>query len=96
MGEGQMYLRLNLEKNAMFSDIAESVNLANRQLSDKLQSIIKNTVRLSAVEEELSSCLRPNDRADEHTRKLAYQLKICTSRLKNDLKEFRCADKESV
>jgi hypothetical protein len=103
MGEGQMYSKLNLEQSAIFSDIAESINFANRQLSDKLQSIIRNTVRLSAVEEELSSCLRPihpasarEDNIDEHTRKLVYQLKICTSRLKNDLKEFSCGNSESA
>jgi len=88
MGEGQLYTEVKLDRREIFSDIAESVNVANHQLSDKLQSIIKNADRLSAVEHELSSHFKPKNSVDKHTRNLVCQLKISTSRLKNDLSEF--------
>jgi methyl-accepting chemotaxis protein len=88
MGEGRLYSRINLNRCEIFFEIAESVNLANQQLSDKLQSIIKNADRLSAVEHELSSHLKAKNAVDEHGRNLVCQLKISASRLKNDLSEF--------
>jgi len=88
LGEGRFNEKIDLDQEEMFSDIAESVNLANRNLMDKMQSIIKNTNRLSAVEEELTSRFRPRNSIDIHTKNLVCQLKICTSRLRNDLSSF--------
>lgn len=88
LGEGRLDEPLNLDREELFVDIAESVNMAGEQLSDKLQSIVRNTNRLSQVEEELSSLFRPRNAADKYTRDLVCRLKICTSRLKNDLNDF--------
>ena len=91
LGEGRPAEPLNIEQEEIFVDIAESVNMAGEKLSDKLQSIIRNTNRLSQVEEELSSLFRPRNATDKYTRDLVCRLKICTSRLKNDLDDF-CRD----
>jgi len=95
IGAGHLNERIDLDKEKMFSDIAESVNFAGEQLSNKLQSIIRNTNRLSDVEEELASFFRPRNSADEYTRDLVCQLKICTSRLKNDLSDFSISGEKS-
>ena len=93
LGEGRLDEPLIIDRQEMFVDIAESVNIASEKLSDRLQSIIKNTNRLSQVEEELSSLFRPRNSADEYTKDLVCRLKICTSRLKNDLNDF-CLSQE--
>lgn len=88
IGEGRFEEPIDLDREEIFSDIAESVNFANRNLMDKFQSIVKNTNRLAAVEEELSSRFRPRNSTDDYTKNLVYQLKICTSRLRNDLSDL--------
>ncbi len=88
IGEGCFGGRINPDMEKMYSDIAESINEAGQKLTDKMQSIIANTNRLSAVEEELSTCFKTDNCCDSHTKALIYQLRICTSRLRNDLNEF--------
>lgn len=88
IGEGHLGEPMDIRREDIFPDIAESVNLASRQLSDKLQSIIRNTNRLSDVEQKLTSRFRPRNSTDRHTKELVCQLKICASRLKNDLNDF--------
>ncbi len=97
IGEGRLDKPLEISREGMFVDIADSVNVANEKLTDRLQSIIQNTNRLSQVEEELSSLFRPRNASDKYTRDLVCKLKICTSRLKNDLEDFYlCEEKESA
>ena len=96
IGEGRLDEPLEISREEMFVDIADSVNVASEKLSDRLQSIIRNTNRLSQVEEELSSLFRPRNASDKYTRDLVCRLKICTSRLKNDLDDFCfCEEQES-
>ncbi|PKK84113.1 MAG: hypothetical protein CVT49_04775 [candidate division Zixibacteria bacterium HGW-Zixibacteria-1] len=96
LGQGRLDQPLVLDDQEIFVGLAESVNVASEKLSDKLQSIIRNTNRLSQVEDELSSLFRPRNAADEYTRDLVCRLKICTSRLKNDLNDFcLCQEQES-
>ncbi|MEW5923476.1 MAG: hypothetical protein AB1746_05765 [Candidatus Zixiibacteriota bacterium] len=96
LGEGRLDEPLIIEGQELFIDIAESVNIASEKLSDRLQSIVRNTNRLTQVEEELSSLFRPRNATDEYTRDLVCRLKICTSRLKNDLNDLcLCQDQDS-
>ncbi len=94
MGEGFFGNRVDPSRDSSYRDIAESINAANLNLANKIKSIAANAGRLSAVEEELSSRFRPKGSVDGHVRNLVYQLKICTSRLKNDLNEFSLSDKK--
>ncbi|UCD95559.1 MAG: hypothetical protein JSU69_05780 [Candidatus Zixiibacteriota bacterium] len=88
LGGGRMRPPADVDGQAALPDIAESFDTTNRQLPEKIQSIIRNTNRLSEVEEELSSRFRPRNSGDRYTRDLVCKLKICTSRLKNELKDF--------
>ncbi len=87
-GDGCFCDPIDLDKEKMYSDIAESINEAGQKLTDKMQPIFDHIKHLSAVEEELSACLKADTCVDSHTKALICQLKICTSRLHNDLTEF--------
>ncbi len=87
-GDGYFRDLIDLDKEKMYSDIAESINEAGLKLTDKMQSILAHIRHLSAVEEELSACLKADSYRDSHTQALICQLRICTSRLCNDLNEF--------
>jgi len=63
--------------------LEEGANLS----PDRIQSIVRNSNRLFAVEKELSSLFRPRNVGDNYAKMLVCQLKICTSRLKSDLSE---------
>jgi methyl-accepting chemotaxis protein len=93
IGSGCFDIPIDLKKEKMYSDIAESVNEAGTMLNDKIQSILAHTGHLSAIEEELSACIRTNRDGDGHTKALVCQLKICASRLRNDLNEFSFENK---
>lgn len=96
LGEGQVNPTPPIAGENIFPDIAQSVNHANSALSSRLKSIANNTRRLSYLEEELSYRFRPSRTADKNLANLIYQLKICTSRLRNDLNEFSVAEEEKI
>ncbi len=88
LGKGRLAEAMKMGREEMYCDVGNFVEKANHDLNDKLLSIARNANRLVAVEEELSSRFRPRNSTDNYTRQLVYRLKICTSRLQNDLSDF--------
>jgi methyl-accepting chemotaxis protein len=95
IGSGRFNNPIDLTKEKMYTDIAASLNEAGTMLNDKIQSILAHTARLSAIEEELSASLRTDRLSDGHTKALICQLKICASRMRNDLNEFSLENSRS-
>jgi hypothetical protein len=87
-GGGRLHTPANAGGRTAPPDIAGIIKATDRQLSEKVQSLIRNANRLAEVEEELSSRFRPRNSGDRYTRDLVCKLKICTSRLKNELSDF--------
>jgi len=88
IGRGRFDTPFDLTKEKMYYDIAASLNEAGLMLNNKMKIILTHTSHLSAIEEELSSSIRTRQQTDSHTKALICQLKICTSRIRNDLSEF--------
>jgi hypothetical protein len=91
--------RLRLIRRGEVKNIAGSKKLHNNkklsaeEISGKITSLIKNTRRLSYLEEELSSHFRSKTERNKLIRELVCQLKICTSRLKSDISELESTEK---
>ncbi|MFH2035530.1 MAG: hypothetical protein ABIJ45_03930 [Candidatus Zixiibacteriota bacterium] len=88
MGAGRLNQISSSNKTDIFPEITKSIELADQKLTERFRSIEKNARRLSYLEEKLSSRFRNGSEYDKSTRDLVCQLKICTSRLKNDLNDF--------
>ncbi len=71
------------------SDSNWSTGMTDSELTERIVSLSRNSRRLFAVEEQLSSRFRPKHAGDNYTKQLVCQLKICASRLKNDLDELK-------
>ena len=95
-GGGRVRKPADVKGRTMPPDVAGTFETTDRQLSEKIQSIIRNANRLAEVEEELSSRFRPRNSGDRYTRDLVCRLKICTSRLKNELSDLACDRREMM
>ena len=74
------------EKTAIdYKNIDWPFDVCGPDMADTLNSIVRNSHRLFAVEKQLSDRFRPRGIGDDYTRKLVYQLKICASRLRHDI-----------